>query len=198
MDVAGIISESAYYSMQMVSEIGKLIVLAVGAVIPVVNMIFLGYLARVVRSTPQSNHLPPLDRWGQMFVDGLNVFILYLCYLAAGVVVTTVLAVVAGVVPLLLMGLMVVFAGYLLLPMALVHSIKTGNPSKGFAVGELVKRIVAVGWPSYLVWVTVTFFGPVMLYAGLLMVPGLGWLIAVFLVPIVGTFTARAAALVYS
>lgn len=197
MEVSRIISDSAHYSLQFSTDIGKLLVLAVVAIIPLVNFLALGYLARVMRATPESGHLPPLDRWGELFLDGLVLVVISLCYLAAGIIVTTALLYIFSF-PLALLGWAVIFLGFILLPMALVHSVKTGNPSKGFAVREIVAKVSKFGWLDYIIWVVAMFVLPSVLMFVLILVPIIGWFIALLVSPAIGVFMARAAALVYS
>jgi hypothetical protein len=196
MEVSSILSNSVHYASQLVEHFDKLFVLAVFAVIPVANLLVLGYFARVIRTSPLGSSLPPLDSWGRMFVDGITLLVLSLCYLAAGVVSTLILFYL-GSSQMALLGTLVVFLGYFLLPIALVHAIKTGDPLKAFALREIYGKIQRVGVVDYFIFVLVIFVLPLLILAPLLMVPFLGWFIGFLAVPIIGTFIARASALAY-
>jgi hypothetical protein len=196
MNVLGVISNAATYSARILVELDKLIVLALLAIIPVLDIVLLGYLARVIRSTPLSSHPPPITGWGEMFVDGLKILVISLCYLLGGAVVSIALYLV-GSAPLALAGLPIVFLGYLLLPMAVVHSIATEDISKGLAIGEVVRKVGTIGWFDYLVLVGAVFLLPLALMISFLIVPVVGLILAVLAFAPMGVFIARASAVAY-
>jgi hypothetical protein len=196
MEVVGILSNSVHYSSRLVNQFDKLFVLAVFAIIPVVNLLVLGYLARVIRDAPISSNPPPLESWGRMLVDGLTILVVSLVYLAAGIAVTIGLFYV-GSAQMALLGTLVVFVGYILLPMAIVHSVRTGNPSKAFAIGEIMGRISERGTVDYFVLVAVIFILPMLVMTGLILIPFLGWFLGFLVSPAIGVFMARASALAY-
>ena len=72
MDLGGIIGNSLEYAKKLFSDIGRLIILIVLDIVPIVNLIVGGYFAKVVRESPSSNEVPKLEGYGQMFVQGLK------------------------------------------------------------------------------------------------------------------------------
>jgi ribosomal protein L40E len=77
------LSNSFEYAKKMFSDIGRLIILIVLGVpvLFVINWIFIGYAARVLRETPGSEAPPKLEKYGEMFVDGAKVFFATLIYM---------------------------------------------------------------------------------------------------------------------
>jgi len=86
------LSSSFDYAKKMLSDVGRLIVLIVLDIIPIVNWIVIGYAARVVRESPGSNVPPKLERYGDMFVDGAKIFFASLIYM-----IIPVILIVAGI-----------------------------------------------------------------------------------------------------
>jgi hypothetical protein len=196
MNALGVISEAVNYSAQLLIHLDKLVILAFLSVVPVANILVLGYLARVIQATPISGGLPLLDRWGAMFVDGIRVLLISLVYLLAGILVI-ILTFYAGSGALVLVGLLVLFGGFLLLPLALVHGVRTGNPGSALALGTMITKVMAIGPFDYLILVVAMFVLPAAFLAVALYVPLLGPLVALLASPAMGIFVARAAALAY-
>lgn len=197
MEVTRVISESARYSLQLSHEAEKLLILTIVAILPVINLSILGYVARVIRLSPQSPALPPLARWGQMFLEGTYLFILSLSYLAAGIVVTALL-IYAGYLPLLLLGWVATLLGLLILPLALVHSVKEADPMKAFALRTLLSMVSRVGWRDYLAWFLGALVLPSALFFVLALIPIIGWGLALLIFPAIAVFLGRSAAHVYA
>jgi hypothetical protein len=196
MEVASVLSNSARYSSRFTENFDKLLILAVFTIIPVVNLLVLGYLVRVIRESPMSSSLPPLNNWARMLVDGITLLVISLCYLAAGAVITLVLFYL-GSPQLALFGMIVVFMGYFLLPIALVHAVRTGNPSSAFDIGKITTRVRTIGAIDYFLLVLAIFLFPLIIMGVLALIPFLGWFIAFLIAPVMGTFIARASALGY-
>jgi hypothetical protein len=196
VEVATVLSNSTRYASQFFDQFDKLFVLAVFTIIPVVNLLVLGYFARVLRESPLSSSLPPLNSWARMLVDGITLLVISLCYLAAGAVISLMLFYL-GSPQLALAGMVVVFLGFFLLPMALVHAVRTGDPSRAFAIGEIATRIRTIGAIDYFLLVLVIFIFPLLIMGILALIPYLGWFMGFLLAPVMGTFIARASALAY-
>jgi len=196
MEVAAILSDSVRYSARLFEQLDKLFVLAVFSLIPLVNLLVLGYLVRVIRESPVSSLLPPLDSWGRMFVDGINLLVISLCYTAAGIALSIALFYM-GSTGLALLGTLIILLGFLLLPIAIVHYVRTGEPVRAFSLGEIWNIVSRRGSVDYFLFVIVIFVVPLPIFAVLILIPYLGWFLALLAVPVVGTFIARASALAY-
>jgi len=57
----------------MFTDIGRLILLIVLNIVPIVNFIVVGYAVKVVRETPSSNEPPALRGYVEMWIQGLKV-----------------------------------------------------------------------------------------------------------------------------
>jgi hypothetical protein len=131
-----------------------------------------------------------------MLVDGIILLVISLCYLAAGVAISLIFFYLGP--PLIaLVGMMVVFLGFFLLPLALVHAFRTENSSKAFAIGEIAARIRIIGIIDYFLFVLIIFILPLLLMGILVLIPFLGWFIGFLAVPVIGIFIARASAMAY-
>jgi hypothetical protein len=84
------------YMGKLFSRAGDLILLTIINIIPILNILTLGYVARVTRDSSTSEGPPRLERWWSMFVDGLKV-------VAAGILWAIPIAIVAAVLTLILL-----------------------------------------------------------------------------------------------
>ena len=64
LNLSGNLSNSFDYAKKLFSDFGRLIILIVLNVIPLVNWIVIGYAARVLRESPSSEVPPKLERYG--------------------------------------------------------------------------------------------------------------------------------------
>jgi len=60
LDLGQNIDRSIYYAKKMLSDLGRLAILVILNMIPVVNWIVVGYIAKVVKETPGSDSPPKL------------------------------------------------------------------------------------------------------------------------------------------
>ncbi|MEM1518508.1 MAG: hypothetical protein QW789_05260, partial [Nitrososphaerota archaeon] len=58
--------ESFDYTSKLFKDIGRLAILIVLNIIPIVNFIVSGYFAKVIRESPKSNAPPPLEKYGEL------------------------------------------------------------------------------------------------------------------------------------
>jgi len=146
--------------------LGRLLVGAVLGVIPLVNLLSLGYAAEVMeRGVRGQSELPSWSEPGAKLARGLGWVLVILAYLAFPLLITTFSGLwgtvaattsASGLNPFALAGLggsllwAVVLAMTLgfLLPMALAHYVATGDIAAAFRVGTLV-RYIARSFASY-------------------------------------------------
>jgi hypothetical protein len=221
LDLGQNINQSIDYAKQLFSEAGRLVILIILDIIPIINLIVAGYMARVIRETPSVDAPPKLENYGNMWIDGLKIAIASLIYMIVPVILIILggMSLFAGFmmphfgpglkgIPFMFMpvglgvvlfGIGVIFAFLvaIILAMAIVHMIKTDNFGKAFAVGEILGVIGKIGWGSYIVWLIVIFIFAVIVGA-IGAIPAIGWLISLVISPIFGVFIARSAALTYA
>lgn len=165
MNIIGNISNSLRYPTK---NWVKLIILGIILIIPIVNLIGLGYYLRIIKSTIVGiNGLPDFDHLGELFIDGIKVLIVGIIY---------------AIVPLIFYTLSLVFAAPSSIPSnipslteipviflmlgtisALIISIFAyigmanmayyrSEISAAFRYHEILDRISAIGWGSYILW----------------------------------------------
>ncbi len=80
------LGDSYNYTVKLFKDIGRLAILIVLNIIPIVNFIVAGYFARVVRESPRGESPPPLERYGELWVDGAKIFVVTLVYMIVPIV----------------------------------------------------------------------------------------------------------------
>jgi hypothetical protein len=132
----------------------------------------LGYFIRILKSTIVGiDELPEFDDWGDMFVDGLKVFVVYIIYLLIPLIVifvgvfstmastaatntgafvpsTSLFAMlgVTGIIGLILSWIFGLFAYMAIANMALYDDI-----GAAFRFSEILDRIKMIGWGKYII-----------------------------------------------
>ncbi|OGD54915.1 hypothetical protein A3K80_01730 [Candidatus Bathyarchaeota archaeon RBG_13_38_9] len=221
MDLGQNINQSIEYTKKLFSDFGRLVILIILDIIPIVNLIVAGYMARVIRETPSVDSPPKLENYGNMWIDGLKIAVASLIYM----IIPMILIILGGMslfasfmIPIqgsgfqkipfgfipaglgaMFFGIGIIFAFLvaIILAMAIVHMIKTDNFGKAFAVSEILGIIGKIRWGSYIVWLIVIFIFAVIVGA-IGAIPVIGWLISLVISPIFGVFAARSAALTYT
>jgi hypothetical protein len=212
------LSNSFEFAKRLLSDGGRLIILIVLDIIPIVNWIVVGYAAGVLRESPGTEVPPKLERYGEMFVDGAKVFFASLIYmlipiiliatggasLFAGllsmqgsVVVPSVMLGGAGAV-LLLVGVLSAIILLLLLAVGMAHMLKTGKFGKAFAFGEIIGIIRSIGWGKYIGWIVVLVIITIVLGGVAGLIPYVGWVISAVISPILSVFVFRSLGLLYN
>jgi len=211
LDISQIIGDSFEYAKKLFSDLGRLIVLVILNIIPIVNLIVVGYQTRVIKETPTSREPPPLRDYGDLFIQGLKVAIAVFLYMLVPMVLiipgafgffmpmirTQPLFPVAMSIGLLAVGILLAFCIAIIAAMAIVHMVKNNSFGKAFAVGEILHIIGKIGWGKYVIWLIIMFV--ISLVIGALgSIPLIGWLLSLIISPVLGVFTMRSAALLYS
>ncbi|MCW4021607.1 MAG: DUF4013 domain-containing protein [Candidatus Bathyarchaeota archaeon] len=181
-------------------------------VIPIVNFVVVGYLVKVIKQPKDSNQLPPLTDFVDLWIQGLKVVITavifmiipILLFIPAGSLfflsgfgfpiisgVSTFLAII-----LLLVGVVLAFFLTIILSMGLINMIKHDDFGKAFAFSEIMDIIRKIGWINYILWVVAVFICGVIVTA-IGRIPVIGWFLSTAIAPIFGVFIARSAVLTY-
>jgi hypothetical protein len=217
LNLGEIIGNSFDYAKKLLREIGRLVVLIVLDVIPIINFVVMGYFAKAIRESPASNDVPKLEGYGDMFVQGLKVAVVGFLYM----IIPLVLIVSGGFslfgpywmmdahygwgpwmmgsigAVLIIVGIIVGFFLAVIAAIGIVSMIKSSSIGKAFAFREILNAIRKIGWGKYVAWLVVMFIlGAIVGTIG--GIPYIGWLISLIISPIYGVFAARSAALIYS
>lgn len=213
LDIGRNLSDSFDYSKRLFEDIGRLIILIILSILPLVNLIVLGYMCTVIKEPLGSRSLPQLKDYSDLWVQGLKVtlaLVLYLCVPILLMIPFIILMVSMWIpfplqipfgwllaVPVLVVGMLLAFFITIILAVAIVHMVRTDSFSKVFAIGEILTLIRKIGWGTYILWLIVIFIltGIVGSLGG---TPGFGWLLSLIVSPILGVFVSRSGSITYS
>jgi len=152
---------SIEYAKKMFANLGRLLILIVLNFIPIVDFIVGGYMWRVVHESPSSKDLPLLERYGEMWVNGLKVLVASIIYMIIPIIIILfgALGLVArmwthglqlrfltatGIITILV-GVIIAFFLSIILAMGIVHMIKHNSFGKAFAFSEILAIIKKIG-----------------------------------------------------
>jgi hypothetical protein len=203
--------ESFEYAKKLFTDLGRLVMLVILSIIPVLNLIVIGYQTRVVKGTPSSSEPPPLVGYGELFIQGLKVAIAAFLYMLVPMILMllggfSLIFHMAGArfrfptamgIGFLALGALLAFCMGIVAAMAIVHMVKNDDFGKAFAVGEILQIIGNIGWGKYVIWLVVTFV-ICMVVGSLGSIPFMGWILSAIVSPVLGVFVMRSAALIYS
>jgi hypothetical protein len=212
------LNNSFEFAKRLLSDGGRLIILIVLDIIPIVNWIVVGYAARVLRESPGTETPPKLERYGEMFVDGAKVFSASVIYMLIPIILiaTGGVSLFASMLPiesrmavpavmvggggaiLLSVGVLLGILMLLLLAVGMAHMLKTGKFGKAFAFGEISGIIGRVGWARYLGWIVVVVFISVIIAGVAGLIPYVGWVISAVISPLLSVFVFRSLGLLYN
>jgi hypothetical protein len=225
MDLSDNLSNSFAFARKLFSDFGRLIILIVLDIIPIVNLIVTGYASRVLKESPGADSPPKLENYGDLFIDGLKIVIASIIYMLIPLILIAAglgsffAAMVTGGGPnfmsngftpaymgllggtgavLVLVGLLVAFVMLILLAAGIAHMIKTGKFGKAFAFGEILNVIGKIGWGKYIAWLILIVVLAVIVGAIAGAIPYVGWIIAAIIGPALAVFYFRSLGLLYS
>jgi hypothetical protein len=225
VDLAENLSNSFEYAKKLFSDAGRVIMLIVLNIIPVVNWIVVGYATKVLRESPGSEVPPKLERYSELFIEGAKVFFASLVYMivplilvAAGIGSFVAAMILKGgpdfitkgfsfdeillfggaALLFVLIGAVLAFILFIVLGAGVAHMIKTGSFGKAFAFGEILEAIRKIGWGKYLAWIFVVAAIAAMVGVVGGAIPFIGRLIQVTISPALMVFFFRSLGLLYS
>ncbi len=203
MQIEEIFSDGIETSKKLFNDTPKLLLLAVIAIIPILNLILLGYFAKIIKSgsSDPPPDLPPITDYPNLFIDGLRIFLVLLLYFLLPFVFILVgvwIMIFSGgfAISFIAIGVVLSILLALIAVMGIVHMIYTGDITKAFSFGEIAEIIRTAGWENYVIWAIAIWVLSLMMLA-LFQLPG-GWLITAFISPFFTVFVARTAFLIYS
>jgi hypothetical protein len=207
------LTDSIDYTKMLFADLGRLLILVILDIIPIVNFVVLGYLGNVMKETRDSEQLPPLDNYFELWIQGLKIFVASIVFMIIPLILAIpfiflvalswisipFLATVGWIlaIPLMIVGVLLAFFLAIILVMAIVNMLKKDSFSKAFAFGEIFDVIGKVGWGTYILWLLIIFICSIIV-AGIGGIPLIGWILSLLIAPIFGVFVAYSASLVYS
>ena len=230
MELGEIISDAATYPSSnwiKVIILGVIIIIAAllsPFIIGIIPAIFaMGYIFRILKASIAGvTELPEFDEWGEMFIDGLKVFVAEIVYLIIPVIIimagtwTAMVSMMQVVGPsvsptgafgliggVALLGVLLMLIIGAILVIAITNmAYYNGDLGAAFRFSEILGIIAKIGWGNYIIWyiVMIIIAFIVSLVAGVLaMIPILGWIIGLVIIyPYFAMFMARSAALIYT
>jgi hypothetical protein len=223
MDIGEIISDSISYPSQDWKKVIILGILTIISILVIPVFLVMGYFFRILKSSIAGfDELPDFDEWGEMFIDGLKIFVVQFVYLLIPLIVifigawasiASISVTEAGNLtnPTLVFGLIggtAIIGIILAILFELIGSIAVANMAlndsefgAAFRFSEILEKISMIGWGKYIVWyivmIIVTFIGGI-IASVLQVIPFIGMIIALLVVyPYLTMFSARSLALLF-
>lgn len=223
MDIGEIVNDAIRYPSSDWKKVIILGVLMIASVVIIPIFLVMGYGFRALKASIAGfDELPEFDEWGEMFVDGLKVFVVQIAYMIVPLIIIFAgtfgsLAMISpdtGMItnPTAFTGLLggtVIIGVILAIILGLIETIAIAhmayNDSElgaAFRFGEILDVISQIGWIDYIIWyIVVGLIAAVIAFiAGLLnSIPIIGTLIALLIIyPYIQLFWNRALALRYA
>jgi len=167
--------------------------------------LFGGYSVRIMSGAKPA---PELENWGSLFIDGLKLIVIRVIYLIPVIIVAVLLfggsimaiasgsdsvaaAGVAGfLVSLLVVAILALIIG-LISTMGMIRFSRTGSMGEAFNFSAIFETIGKIGWIHYIIAVVVIMVVLGVVYSILGMIPVIGWLLSIILMPALGIFQYR-------
>jgi len=222
LDIGEIVNDAIRYPSSDWKKVIILGVLMIASVVILPIFLVMGYGFRALKASIAGfDELPEFDEWGEMFVDGLKVFVVQIAYMIVPLIIIfagtfgslTMVSPDTGVItnPTAFTGLggTVIIGVILAIILGLIEAIAIAhmayNDSElgaAFRFGEILDVISQIGWIDYIIWyIVIGLIAAVIAFiAGLLnSIPIIGTLIALLIIyPYIQLFFNRALALRYA
>jgi hypothetical protein len=174
--------------------------------------LYLGYTLRIYRG---ANPSPQLENWGSTFFDGIKLIFVGLVYAIPVLILWVVLFASPGLLktssanPGAIMGLIIaVLIGsiifvivtiliWLVITTAWVRFARTEKFTEAFNFREIFKHIGRIGWMNYIVTLLMMLIVLGIIAIICLVIPYVGTMLLLILLPFLGLFSARYTTLLY-
>jgi len=166
MDIGENISDSVRYPT---SDLGKLLILGIIMIIPVVNFIGMGYFLRALKSNLAGiSELPNFDDVGELFIEGLKLFVVGIIYsipvwiiavgLGAGQNVIMNAGMLSGaalyalILGYIIYVILAIIIGFIEIIAVANLAYNDGEFGAAFRLSEIIDHISKIGWADYIIW----------------------------------------------
>jgi Sec-independent protein secretion pathway component TatC len=186
--------------------------------------LILGYMMEVYRGKKPA---PEMEHWGKLFVDGLKLFVAGLIYAIPVIIILIVfiggsiisvmpllqgnpdmmvtnpeafMGALAGILIGIIIAIIVGFIIGLISTIGMVRLARTDRFGEAFNFSAILTTIRTIGWGTYIVALIVLFivaFIFALILNIIMAIPFIGWLIYLFLLPLLILFEARFITQVY-
>ena len=219
MEIGEIISDSIRYPTSNWGKVLILGVIMIASVLIVPVFLLIGYLFRIIKATLAGlDELPEFDEIGEMFIDGLKVFVVGIVYSIPVIIISLIISAITGsstsasisLNPAMIWGFVLVYLVYIIVAViiGLIEVIAIANMAyydgelgAAFSFSEILDRIARIGWGKYIVtYIVIAIVGFIGFLIGLLTLFILVGFILLPLViaPFIYMFGARAIALLFT
>jgi hypothetical protein len=219
MDIGEIISDSVRYPSSNWGKVLILGVIMIASFLIVPVFLLIGYLFRIIKATLAGlDELPEFDEVGEMFVDGLKVFVVGIVYSIPVIIISLILTAITGssssaslsLNPAMIWGFVLVYIVYIIVAVivGLIEVIAIANMAyydgdlgAAFSFSEILDRIAKIGWGKYIItYIVIAIVASIGFLIGLLTLFILVGFILLPLViaPFIYMFGARAIALLFT
>lgn len=212
MDFGIMLGDSYEYAKEgLMGKWVKWLLLIIISIIPIVNFIMFGYLMEIFRGARTA---PELDDYGRLFVDGFKFFIVSLVYAIPLIVLYVILfgaslamissgsdtAAAAGFGTMMIGMLLVFVLGLVIALFEVIGAIRlarTDSIGEAFDFSSILAHIGRIGWGPYVIALVVVIVAIGVVEVVLSIIPILGWLLLLLLMPALYIFGARYLTLLY-
>ncbi|MGB7969276.1 MAG: DUF4013 domain-containing protein [Methanobacterium sp.] len=219
MDIGEIISDSIKYPTSNWGKVLILGVIMIASFLIVPVFLLIGYVFRIIKATLAGlDELPEFDEVGEMFVDGLKVFVVGIVYFIPVIIISLIITAITGsstsatlsLNPVMIWGLVLVYIVYIIVAVivGLIELIAIANMAyydgdlgAAFSFSEILDRIAKIGWGKYIItYIVIAIVGFIGFLIGLLtLVILVGFiLLPLVIAPFIYMFSARAIALLFT
>ena len=212
MDFGTMLGDSFEYSKEgLMGKWVKWLLLIIISIIPIVNFIMFGYLMEIFRGARTA---PELNDYGRLFVDGFKLFLVGLIYSIPLIVLYVILfgasfalmvsgsstAAAAGFGTMMI-GMLIVFVLGLVIALfeviGTIRLARTDSIGEAFDFSAILAHIGRIGWGAYVIALVVVVVAIGIIELVLSIIPILGWLLLLILMPAIYIFAARYVTLLY-
>ena len=220
MNISDIVSDSIKYPSSNWGKVLILGVIMIASILIVPIFLVYGYLFRIIKATLAGlDELPEFDEIGEMFVDGLKIFVVAIVYAIPVWIISAILGLITGtgmntttigLDPMMFWGLFVanLITVIIALIIGLIEIIAIvnmayydGELGAAFRFSEILEHIARIGWGKYIAtYIVVALIAFIGFFIGVLTFFILIGIILLPLViaPYISMFGARAISLLFA
>jgi Protein of unknown function (DUF4013) len=218
MDISDIISDSIKYPSSNWGKVLILGIIMIASILIVPIFLFYGYIFRIIKATLAGiDELPDFDEIGEMFVDGIKVFVVAIIYAIPVVIISIIIGAITGsststavsLNPTMVWALMLGYIVYIIVAIiiGLIEVIAIANMAyyegdlgAAFRFSEILDHIARIGWgkyiATYIVIAIIAFIGFLIGLLTFLIIIGI-ILLPLIIAPYIAMFGSRAIALLF-
>jgi len=220
MNISDIVSDSIKYPSSNWGKVLILGVIMIASILIVPIFLVYGYLFRIIKATLAGlDELPEFDEIGEMFVDGLKIFVVAIVYAIPVWIISAILGLITGtgmntttigLDPMMFWGLFVanLITVIIALIIGLIEIIAIvnmayydGELGAAFRFSEILEHIARIGWGKYIAtYIVVALIAFIGFFIGVLtffILIGI-ILLPLVIVPYITMFGSRAIALLFA